>query len=458
MEADAKGEPSAMIVLKFGGTSVRNAEWIDRAIDITFRQGERAPVLVASAMGDTTDDLLSAAEDAAAGNRNKAKDTLASVRRHHVETARAFLTGDNLAACVDTVEGYLKELGSMVTGLALLREITPRSRDLILSFGERLSTLLIAHRAWERGLAAELLDTRELIKTDDSFGHAIPIEELTNRLIREKVHPAAGRVLICQGFIASTVEGITSTLGRGGSDYTATIIGAALGAEEVQIWTDVTGIMTADPRRIKRATTIPRITFQEAAELAYFGARVIHPSTIQPAVASAIPVWVRNTGRPEAQGTCIVASLDAEGPKAVASKEPITVISVSSGRMLLAYGFLKRIFEIFERFETSVDLIATSEVSVSVTIDDDHALPQITRELESLGGVQVERDKSIICLVGQDLWKDSATIARVFASLKEIPIRLISLGSSDTNLSLVVPRDRTEEAVGRLHQEFFEPR
>jgi len=446
-----------MIVLKFGGTSVRNAEWIDRAIDITVKQSERSPVLIASAMGDTTDDLLETAETAAAGDRNGAKEKLAAVRKRHIEAARAFLAGDNHERCVETIESYFRELGSMVTGLALLREITPRSRDLILSFGERLSTLLITHRAWERGLAAELLDTREFVKTDDTFGHAVPIEDLTNRLIKEKVRPAAGKLVVAQGYIASTVEGITSTLGRGGSDYTATIVGAALGAEEVQIWTDVTGVMTADPRVIKRATTIPRITYQEAAELAYFGAKVIHPSTIQPAVARSIPVWVRNTGDAEAAGTCIVAALAAEGPKAVVSKKNITVISVSSGRMLLAYGFLKRIFEIFERFHTSVDLIATSEVSVSVTIDDDHALPQITRELETLGGVQVEKAKSIICLVGQDLWKDSATIARAFASLKEIPIRLISLGSSDTNLSIVVPQDRTEEAVGRLHQEFFEP-
>jgi aspartate kinase len=446
-----------MIVLKFGGTSVRNAEWIDRAIDVTASQSGRAPVLIASATGDTTDDLLETAEAAAGGHRAAAKERLAAVRRHHVDTANAFLTGDNLSRCLDTIEGYLKELGSMVTGLALLREITPRSRDLILSFGERLSTLLIAHRAWERKLDAELLDTREFVKTDDAFGHAVPIEELTNRLIREKVRPAPGRIIVAQGYIASTVDGITSTLGRGGSDYTATIVGAALGVEEVQIWTDVTGVMTADPRVIKRATTIPRITYQEAAELAYFGAKVIHPSTIQPAVARGIPVWVRNTGEPAAAGTCIAAAPAAEGPKAVASKKAITVISVTSGRMLLAYGFLKRIFEIFERFQTSVDLIATSEVSVSITIDDDHALAPITRELETLGSVQVEKAKSIICLVGQDLWKDSATIARAFASLKEIPIRLISLGSSDTNLSIVVPQERTEEAVARLHQEFFEP-
>ncbi len=446
-----------MIVLKFGGTSVRNAEWIDKALDITAGQLERAPVLIASAMGDTTDDLLAAAEGAAAGNRGASKDTLAAVRRHHLATARAFLTGANLERCQETLEAYFRELGSMVTGLGLLREITPRSRDLILSFGERLSTLLIAHRAWERGLDAELLDTREFVKTDDSFGHASPIEEVTNKLVLERVHPAKGRIIVAQGFIASTLEGITSTLGRGGSDYTATIIGAALGVEEVQIWTDVTGVMTADPRVFKHAKTIPSITYQEAAELAYFGAKVIHPSTAQPAVARSIPVRVRNTGDPGAAGTSIVAALSSEGPKAVASKQGITVVSVSSGRMLQAYGFLKRIFEIFERYQTSVDLIATSEVTVSVTIDDDHALQQITRELEALGTVQIERARSIICLVGHNLWKDSVIIARVFACLKETPIRLISLGSSETNLSIVVPQDRTEEAVGRLHKEFFEP-
>jgi len=258
-----------------------------------------------------------------------------------------------------------------------------------------------------------------------------------------------------QGFIASTSGGATTTLGRGGSDYTATIVGAALRAEEVQIWTDVTGIMTADPRIVETARTIDQMSYREAAELAYFGAKVIHPSTIQPAVNLGIPVWVKNTFRPDDAGTKIVPSIPGSGLKAIACKKGITLVSISSSRMLLAYGFLRRIFEIFEKYLTPVDLIATSEVSVSVTIDNPAAVNNIARDLSEIGTVGVEAEKSIICLVGQDLWKDTVFLARVFSSLKSTPVRMICLGASDINLSLVVPVESTEESVRSLHDEFF---
>jgi aspartate kinase len=302
---------------------------------------------------------------------------------------------------------------------------------------------------------AELFDSRELVKTDDSFTAAVPIEDLTNRLISSHVRPKPGSIAIMQGFIGSTSGGATTTLGRGGSDYTATIVGAALRAEEVQIWTDVSGIMTSDPRIVKSARTIEQISYREAAELAYFGAKVIHPSTIQPATNLGIPVWVKNTFRPDDAGTKIVPTIPESGLKAIACKKGITLVSISSSRMLLAYGFLRRIFEIFEKYQTPVDLIATSEVSVSVTIDNPSAVNSIARDLSEIGTVGVESDKSIICLVGQDLWKDTAFLARVFASLKSTPVRMICLGASDINLSLVVPTDSTEDSVRSLHNEFF---
>jgi aspartate kinase len=314
---------------------------------------------------------------------------------------------------------------------------------------------VLYHRAIERGIEAELLDSRELVKTDDGFTAALPIEDLTNRLITARVRPRAGSLPILQGFIGSTTGGATTTLGRGGSDYTATIVGAALRAEEVQIWTDVTGIMTSDPRIVKSARTIAEISYREAAELAYFGAKVIHPSTIQPAVNLGIPVLVKNTFRPGDSGTRIVSSIPRNGLKAIACKKGITLVSVGSSRMLLAYGFLRRIFEIFEKYETPVDLIATSEVSVSVTIDNAAAVNSIARDLAEIGTVGVETEKSIICLVGQDLWKDTVFLARVFSSLKDTPVRMISLGASDINLSLVVPVEATDASVTGLHQEFF---
>ena len=444
-----------MIVLKFGGTSVQNPEMMDATLSIAARQIDRAPVLVASAMSKVTDQLQEIAKLVGAGKEPEASDILSGIDERHRSCARAFLTGENLARCESDLSAVRAEASAIIKALAMLKEWSKRSNDAILSFGERLSTIILLHRARGRGIEAELFDSRELVKTDDTFTSAAPIEDLTNKLITSRVRPKPGTMAILQGFIASTTGGATTTLGRGGSDYTATIVGAALRAEEVQIWTDVTGIMTADPRIVKNARTIDQISYREAAELAYFGAKVIHPSTIQPAVNIGIPVWVKNTFQPDAAGTRIIANTPNNGLKAIACKKGITLVSISSSRMLLAYGFLRRIFEIFEKHQTSVDLIATSEVSVSVTIDNPSAVNSIARDLAEIGTVGVEADKSIICLVGLDLWKDTAFLARVFSSLKGTLVRMITLGSSDINLSLVVPVESTEESVRNLHDEFF---
>ncbi len=444
-----------MIVLKFGGTSVQNAEMMDATLAIVQRQIDRAPVLVSSAMSKVTDQLQEIAKLVGAGSESEAEAILSAVLERHLACCRSFLTAKNLAQCEGDLNTVCDELRAFIKALAMLKEWSKRSNDAILSFGERLATIVLLHRARERGMQAELFDSRDLVKTDDSFTSAVPIEDLTNRLISSRVRPQPGRLAIMQGFIASTSGGATTTLGRGGSDYTATIVGAALRAEEVQIWTDVTGIMTSDPRIVKNARTIDQISYREAAELAYFGAKVIHPSTIQPAINLGIPVWVKNTFRPDDAGTKIVPSIPGSGLKAIACKKGITLVSISSSRMLLAYGFLRRIFEIFEKYLTPVDLIATSEVSVSVTIDNPAAVNNIARDLSEIGTVGVEAEKSIICLVGQDLWKDTVFLARVFSSLKSTPVRMICLGASDINLSLVVPVESTEESVCRLHEEFF---
>ncbi len=442
-----------MIVLKFGGTSVRNSEWIDKALNIAKSQVKNGAVLIASAMGKTTDKLQEIADLAGAGKKDEAKKIVEIIKNEHTTVV------DNYGSyneCKNIINTLAEELNSIVTGLSLLKERTDRSNDLILSFGERLSTLIISYRAKDLGISTELLDSRDFIKTDSNFSQAALLEDLTYKLINEKIKIRSSMLYIAQGFIGSTEYGITTTLGRGGSDYTATIIGSALGAEEVQIWTDVSGIMTSDPNLISKAATIPFISYREAAELAYFGARVIHPSTIQPAINKEIPVCVRNTGNPDTSGTKIISSVPLEGPKAIAFKKGITVINISSGRMLLAYGFLRKIFEIFDNFKTSVDLVATSEVTVSITIDDTSSIDNIVKELEKIGTVNIEKDKCVICIVGQDLWKQSKFITEVFRTLQSIPIRMISLGSSDTNLSLVVPQNVAEDAVKKLHTEFFE--
>jgi len=450
-----------MIVLKFGGSSVKDNEWINKALDITKRQINQAPVLIASAMGRTTDRLQEIAYLAEKGEKSKAETIYKNLKESHVSIAGEFISGNNLDSCISAIELYFDELKLIIKGLSLLRECTPRSNDMILSFGELLSTTIIAHRAREIGMNTCFIDSREIIKTDNQFTKAQVLEDLTNKYIKEKILPEKGKLIIAQGFIASTEDGITTTLGRGGSDYTASIIGAALKADEIQIWTDVNGIMSSDPRIVPGATSIPIISYKEAAELAYFGARVIHPSTIQPAINFGIPLLVKNTGNPENKGTKIIPAISKEKssvklPKAIAFKKDITLINIHSFRMLLAYGFLRRIFEIFEKYETSVDLIATSEVSVSMTVDNTKQLNNIEKELKQIGNINIEEQMSIICLVGQGLWKDPVVISQVYSCLDKVHVRMISLGASDTNLSFVVPEDQAEMTIKRLHTLFFE--
>ena len=444
-----------MIVMKFGGTSVQDAEAMDRTLTIAEARLPKAPVLVASAMAKVTDQLQQVARLVGEGKQEECDAVIAALEERHISCARQFLDPPHRDRCLADLAAILEQLRALTRALSMLKEWSKRSNDAILSFGERLSTTLLFHRARCRGMEAELFDARELVKTDDSFTAALPIEDLTAAAIGTRVKPRPGSLAITQGFIASTIGGATTTLGRGGSDYSATIFAAALKAEEVEIWTDVSGIMTADPRIVADARPISAISYREAAELAYFGAKVIHPSTIQPAVNLGIPVRVKNTFEPDHPGTEIVPTAAGTGVRAIASKRRITLVSVSSSRMLLAYGFLRRIFEIFEKHQTPVDLIATSEVSVSVTIDNPSALDRIARDLSEIGTVGVEAEKSIICLVGPDLWKDTVFLSRVFTSMHDVPVRMISLGASDINLSLVVPESATEESVRSLHAEFF---
>ncbi|MBN2443285.1 MAG: lysine-sensitive aspartokinase 3 [Spirochaetales bacterium] len=450
-----------MVILKFGGTSVRDAEWINKALEIVKSQLDRAPVMIVSAMGKTTDKLQEIAHLAEKGMREKADNIFQDLKEAHFSVIHSFLTNENLSSCLAAMDILFIELKSIIKGLSYLRECTPRSNDAILSFGELFSTTIIAHRAREIKIDTAFIDSREIIKTDDQFTHAVVDENVTHSCIRGKIKPQKGKLTVAQGFIASTKEGITTTLGRGGSDYTASIIGAACHAEEIQIWTDVDGIMSSDPRIIPKAKTVAEISYKEAAELAYFGARVIHPSTIQPAINLGIPVLVKNTGNPQSMGTRIIANGEGKDRsigllKAIAFKKGITIINITSYRMLLAYGFLRMIFDIFEKYKTSVDLVSTSEVSVSMTIDNTSQLESIEKDLKAAGNVSVENNLSIICLVGQGLWRDPQILSKVYGALDSIPIRMISLGASDTNLSFVVPDNEAENTIKCLHKVFFE--
>ncbi len=445
-----------MIVLKFGGTSVASMLKIDQAVSIAEASLDECPVLVSSAMGDTTDLLVDITASAASGNREATRRSLDSIRESHLAAARLIESTEIRSVCEADVERYVHELESLATGVSLIQECSPRTQDAILAFGELLSTRIIAARAMDRGINTRLVDSRDFILTDDSFTKAVVDIERSYAAIRDSVGTSSGTLIVAQGFIGRTRSGVTSTLGRGGSDYSAALIGAALQAERVEIWTDVDGIMTTDPRLVPGARTVMHMSYDEAAELAFFGARVVHPSTIQPAIDRNIPVYVRNTSRPDRAGTQIHRGVTATGVRALATKSDVSVITVRSSRMLNAYGFLAQIFAVFDRHRISVDLVTTSEVSVSMSIDDDRNLVELQRDLGSLGTVEIERKQAIVSLVGQDIWKDSRTVARVFGVLAGIPIRMVSLGNSDVNLSMVVGQEQVTDTVTRLHTEFFD--
>ncbi len=430
---------------------------IDSVLDIVGQRLDEAPVLVSSAMGKTTDRLVEATEAAGRGDRDEYRRVYTELREVHEDAVRRIADSSVREYAAGRLTDLFDEIQALLTGVSLIQECSPRTRAAVLSFGERLATEIVHARACDRGFDSVLLDSRDLIRTDDEFTAANVDFRETERQIKAYVIPIAGRVVVVQGFIARTAGGVTSTLGRGGSDYSASIIAAALEAEKLEIWTDVDGIMTMDPRIVPEAQTIDSMSYDEAAELAFFGARVVHPSTIQPAVDRGVPVFVRNTRNPDLAGTRISDATDIEGPRALASKSPTTVITIHSSRMLNAYGFLARIFAIFERHRLSVDVVATSEVSVSVTLDDPPDLSGLMSDLAAFGRVEREDDQALICLVGNRLWRRSETVARVFDSLRDIPIRLISLGSSDVNLTLIVPSEALQRAVRTLHNTLFVP-
>lgn len=444
-----------MIVLKFGGTSVQDSASMNGALEITRQYLSQAPLLVSSAMSGVTNDLVALTQKVGSGDSPGAWSLVEAVEKRHRGTLAELVTGVNLQEGLALLEEVFTEVRALVKGSLLLKECSKRVYDAILAMGELLSTRLLWCRCRELGWEAVLLDSRRLIVTDDRFGEAAVLWPQTTETVQRAVRPRSGCILITQGFIGATEKGVTTTLGRGGSDYSGAIFGAVLGAEEVQIWTDVNGMMTTDPRKVPSARTIPKITYSEAAELAYFGAKVVHPATIQPAVEKGIPVLVKNTKNPTHPGTMISRSAEGKGLRAIAGKKDITLITVTSSRMLNAYGFLYRIFEIFHNHKTPVDLVATSEVSVSMTIEDARDIRGIKQALESLGTVKVEKDCAILCLVGPELWKDPHFIQRVFSALPGMAIRMVSLGSSEINLSVVIGQKDLDRALVMVHEEFF---
>jgi aspartate kinase len=449
-----------VIVMKFGGTSVGSAERIQGVADRVRERLDRKPVVVTSAVSGITDLLIHGARLALA--RDPAAEGVPDriLSRHRDVLDQLFPLGEVRDLLEVHVARIVGELRSIYAGVHALEELTPRSLDAVSAMGERLSYAMVAAVLQREGLRAEAVDARSVIVTDDTFGRALPLTAETEAQVKALVRPLveAGIVPVLGGFIGSTRDGVTTTLGRGGSDWSAAIIGALLPAEEIQIWTDVDGMLTVDPRVVPAARHIAEVSFEEAAELAYFGAKVLHPATIKPAVEKGIPVRILNSMNPAAPGTRIAAaSTGATGePRAIAFKRGITVVLISQPRMLMAHGFLARVFEVFDRHRTPVDLIATSEVSISLTVDDPARLPAIEADLAALGEVQVLRPMAIVSVVGRGFARQSGVAARIFAALRDVNIVMISFGASDVNVSMVVAAEDAERAVRLLHKTFFE--
>src|SRR5689334_15509998 len=434
------------IVMKFGGTSVADAAAFENVARIVSAERAASPIVVVSAMSGVTDALLAATFE-----------PLGPIFSRHLTTAAQLLHGsesERFAELVKRAEVDVREL---------LHAQNPSKhkpvQDAIVAFGEILSSTLMAAVLNQRRVEARQVDARRCIITDEEHTCATPLLRETFARTENELRPLldSGVVPVLGGFIGATLQGVTTTLGRGGSDYTAALIGAALTVDQIQIWTDVTGVLTADPRVVPEAETIDRVSYGEAAELAYFGAKVVHPKTIQPAIENSIPVRICNSRAPQERGTLVGPESEASPRtiKAIAHKLGVTTVQITSLRMLGAYGFLRALFEVFDRHRTVIDVVTTSEVSVSLSLDDASSLPAIVAELEPLGTVRVERGRAIICVVGEGLRGTPGIAARVFSTISDINVTLISQGASSINFTFAVEDRHVAEAVRRLHDDFF---
>ena len=447
-----------MIVVKFGGTSVGDAEAIERTAAIVKGRLDRQPAVVVSALGGATNSLLAIGEQSAKGHLIGALRGVETLRDRHFQQCEKLLgTSAEAAEVAEEMSATFDELASLAEALSVLGHATPRSFDAIAAFGEQLSSHLVASFFKLRGIPAEHIDARDVFITDDNFMGAEPQTDAIAEASRELVLPLiqAGRVPVMGGFIGRTAQGITTTLGRGGSDYTASLLGAALHADAIEIWTDVDGMLTADPRVVKGSKLIDQIRFDEASELASFGAKVLHPNTIAPAVRLGIPVFIYNSRNPGGTGTRITFDAPRRAVSAIAGKGAITLVRVGAAKMLFAKGFLRKVFEIFERNGVSVDVVATSEVSVSVTVDDPSGLDSLVVDLATLGDVAVERDRAIVAVVGAAISEDSAAMGRAIGALDGIVVHMMSLSATGINLTIIVDGDQLNSAMERLHNAFF---
>jgi len=436
-----------MKVMKFGGTSVGSPSRMKDVVELVKSRGRN--IVVLSAMSGTTNTLVTVTDYLRGGNRIGAAETLTSLKNKYSGVIEELFTiSAQMGKGKAIVEGIFNELYSYTP--ENLSEVGEKE---ILSKGELLSTNLVTLYMEEQGIKVVLLPALSFMKKN-SAGEpdADYIRKNLNSAL--EANPDA-EIFITQGFICRDVDGNVDNLQRGGSDYTASLIGAAIDAEEIEIWTDIDGMHNNDPRFVENTSPVSELHFDEAAELAYFGAKILHPTCVLPAKYANIPVRLLNTMEPTAPGTLIFNALPNRAIKAVAAKDGITAIKIKSSRMLLAYGFLRKIFEIFEVYHTSIDMIVTSEVGVSVTIDNEHKLNDILEELRKLGTVTVDRDMVIICVVGDLEWQNRGFEAEVVNALKDVPVRMISYGGSNYNISLLIKASDKVRALKLLSNHLF---
>ena len=436
-----------MKVMKFGGTSVGSAQRMKNMVSLVANEGKALVVL--SAMSGTTNSLISISQSLRDGECGNATKQIDDLEKKYRNTASDLLTDTALLAEAN------KNLDNIFTRLRQYvgLEFSDKEEKEVVAFGEKLSTMLVSLYMIEKGLKSVLLDATEFMKIT-------PEGSPDQEFIRENVNAVMSRhpevdIYLTQGFICRNHKNEIDNLQRGGSDYTASLLGAAIAADEIQIWTDIDGMHNNDPRFVEGTSPVSELHFEEAAELAYFGAKILHPTCVLPAKYANIPVRLLNTMQPEAPGTVIFNTRPTHSIKAVAAKDNITAIKIKSSHMLLAYGFLRKVFEIFEKYQTPIDMITTSEVGVSVTIDNERNLQQILTELTELGNVTVDRDMVIVCVVGDLEWQNRGFEAEVVNSLKEIPVRMISYGGSNYNISLLIRKEDKIRALQLLSESLF---
>ncbi|HUI31579.1 MAG TPA: lysine-sensitive aspartokinase 3 [Candidatus Acidoferrales bacterium] len=449
-----------MIVMKFGGTSVEDSAAILRLIEIVESEIPRRPIVVVSACAGVTNQLLKIAALSAEGKKEESNDLISAIRSRHDKLVDELMSSELPKNYLKgKISVYAHELRNLSQAISVLGEVSNRSRDAIASYGERLSSMITAQAMEENSIKAALVDAREYMITNETYTKAVPLFEIVGEKTKKALMPLVngGYVVVTQGFIGASEKGITTTIGRGGSDYSAAIIGALLGAEEIQIWTDVDGVLTADPSIVTEARRIKKMSFNEASELAYFGAKVLHPMTILPAIEKNIPVYVRNSRNPSYRGTLISRSENHEEciVKSIVYKEHITLLNLVSSRMFMAHDFLEAVFAVFNKYKTIAHAVATSEVSISVAIDDTTKLEEMKKEFDEFAEVTSSSGKAIVCVVGENIRHSPGIVGKIFSAMDGIRVNMISQGASEINIGFVVDENDLERAVQLLHKDLF---